>query len=261
MKKIISEAIPTVPKELRAQRTTLYSPVLRIPFTNTHGHSPRAGNALLDNGICGQPMRDDHNRVYKSLSDVVEGKEGRVRETFFGKRVDYSGRAPTLHRLGIQAFLPVLMEGCAIYLHPLVCKGFNADFDEYQMAVHVPLSLEAQAEAHLLMFSHMNLLSPTIGDPISAPTQDMLSGLYITMYACNKIASLKLPDFMLYRFGMKNKPVTVSPCMLLRKLLSFKTQFLNNNHFYWLQLLYLKSDVQSDKARTPPAAPLLSSML
>ncbi|KAI3668677.1 hypothetical protein L1987_88325 [Smallanthus sonchifolius] len=88
-------------------------------------------------------------------------------------------RAPTLHRLGIQAFLPVLVEGRAICLHPLVCKGFNADFDGDQMAVHVPLSLEAQAEARLLMFSHMNLLSPTIGDPISAPTQDMLSGLYV----------------------------------------------------------------------------------
>ncbi|KAL8267625.1 hypothetical protein R6Q59_001423 [Mikania micrantha] len=83
----------------------------------------------------------------------------------------------TLHRLGIQAFLPLLVEGRAICLHPLVCKGFNADFDGDQMAVHVPLSLEAQAEARLLMFSHMNLLSPTIGDPISAPTQDMLSGL------------------------------------------------------------------------------------
>nr|YP_010132280.1 RNA polymerase beta' subunit [Lactuca raddeana]QQD90010.1 RNA polymerase beta' subunit [Lactuca raddeana] len=211
-----------------------------------------AVDALLDNGICGQPMRDDHNRVYKSLSDVIEGKEGRVRETLLGKRVDYSGRsvivvgpslslhrcglpreiaielfqafvirdlirkhlasnigvaksqirkkkpivweilqeilddhpvllnrAPTLHRLGIQAFLPVLVEGRAICLHPLVCKGFNADFDGDQMAVHVPLSLEAQAEARLLMFSHMNLLSPTIGDPISAPTQDMLSGLYV----------------------------------------------------------------------------------
>ncbi|CAI9265941.1 unnamed protein product [Lactuca saligna] len=157
-----------------------------------------AVDALLDNGICGQPMRDDHNRVYKSLSDVIKGKEGRVRETLLGKRVDYSGRsvivvgpslslhrcglpreiaielfqafeilddhpvllnrAPTLHRLGIQAFLPVLVEGRAICLHLLVCKGFNADFDGDQMAVHVPLSLEAQAEARLLMFSHMNLL-------------------------------------------------------------------------------------------------------
>ncbi|KAF3952355.1 hypothetical protein CMV_022083 [Castanea mollissima] len=88
-------------------------------------------------------------------------------------------RAPTLHRLGIQAFHPILVEGRAICLHPLVCKGFNADFDGDQMAVHVPLSLEAQVEARLLMFSHMNLLSPSIGNPISLPTQDMLIGLYV----------------------------------------------------------------------------------
>ena len=88
-------------------------------------------------------------------------------------------RAPTLHRLGIQAFQPILVEGRAICLHPLVCKGFNADFDGDQMAVHVPLSLEAQAEARLLMFSHMNLLSPAIGDPIALPTQDMLIGIYV----------------------------------------------------------------------------------
>lgn len=88
-------------------------------------------------------------------------------------------RAPTLHRLGIQAFQPTLVEGRTICLHPLVCKGFNADFDGDQMAVHLPLSLEAQAEARLLMFSHMNLLSPAIGDPICVPTQDMLLGLYV----------------------------------------------------------------------------------
>nr|YP_010587808.1 RNA polymerase beta' subunit [Zannichellia palustris]WAB46491.1 RNA polymerase beta' subunit [Zannichellia palustris] len=211
-----------------------------------------AVDTLLDNGIRGQPMRDGHNKVYKSFSDVIEGKEGRFRETLLGKRVDYSGRsvivvgpslslhqcglpreiaielfqtfvirglirqhiasnigiakskirekerivweilqevmqghpvllnrAPTLHRLGIQAFQPILVEGRAICLHPLVCKGFNADFDGDQMAVHVPLSLEAQAEARLLMFSHMNLLSPAMGDPISIPTQDMLIGLYV----------------------------------------------------------------------------------
>nr|YP_009535671.1 RNA polymerase beta' subunit [Apostasia shenzhenica]AYJ83687.1 RNA polymerase beta' subunit [Apostasia shenzhenica] len=211
-----------------------------------------AVDTLLDNGIRGQPMRDGHNKVYKSFSDVIEGKEGRFRETMLGKRVDYSGRsvivvgpslslhqcglpreiaielfqtflirglikqhvvsnigiakskirekepivweilqevmqghpvllnrAPTLHRLGIQAFQPILVEGRAIYLHPLVCKGFNADFDGDQMAVHLPLSLEAQTEARLLMFSHMNLLSPAIGDPVSLPTQDMLIGLYV----------------------------------------------------------------------------------
>nr|YP_010736736.1 RNA polymerase beta' subunit [Fordiophyton tereticaule]WEP24432.1 RNA polymerase beta' subunit [Fordiophyton tereticaule] len=211
-----------------------------------------AVDTLLDNGIRGQPIRDGHNKIYKSFSDVIEGKEGRFRETMLGKRVDYSGRsvivvgpslplhrcglpreiaielfqtfvirglirqhlasnigvaksqirekdtivweilkevmqghpvllnrAPTLHRLGIQAFQPILVEGRAVCLHPLVRKGFNADFDGDQMAVHVPLSLEAQAEAHLLMFSHMNLLSPAIGDPISVPTQDMLIGLYV----------------------------------------------------------------------------------
>nr|QFQ46530.1 RNA polymerase beta' subunit [Sonerila pulchella] len=211
-----------------------------------------AVDTLLDNGIRGQPIRDGHNKIYKSFSDVIEGKEGRFRETMLGKRVDYSGRsvivvgpslplhrcglpreiaielfqtfvirglirqhlasnigvakskirekdtivweilqevmqghpvllnrAPTLHRLGIQAFQPILVEGRAVCLHPLVRKGFNADFDGDQMAVHVPLSLEAQAEAHLLMFSHINLLSPAIGDPISVPTQDMLIGLYV----------------------------------------------------------------------------------
>nr|YP_010392178.1 RNA polymerase beta' subunit [Wahlenbergia marginata]UPX07787.1 RNA polymerase beta' subunit [Wahlenbergia marginata] len=211
-----------------------------------------AVDTLLDNGVGGQPTRDAHKRVYKSFADIIQGKEGRFRETLLGKRVDYSGRsvivvgpslslhqcglpreialelfqtfvirglirehfassigvakrkirekepivweilrevieghpvllnrAPTLHRLGIQAFQPILVEERAIYLHPLVRKGFNADFDGDQMAVHVPLSLEAQAEAHLLMFSHMNLLSPAIGDPICTPTQDMLIGLYV----------------------------------------------------------------------------------
>nr|QGU93514.1 RpoC1 [Torreya californica] len=210
-----------------------------------------AVDALLDNGIGGQPVRDSHDRPYKSLSDFIQGKEGRFRENLLGKRVDYSGRsvivvgpllslyqcglpreiavelfqaflirdlierqiapnlraaksiirdrgpiiwnvlkqimqrhpvllnrAPTLHRLGIQAFIPILIEERAIRLHPLVCAGFNADFDGDQMAVHVPLSMEAQVEARLLMFSHLNLISPTIGYPICVPTQDMLLGLY-----------------------------------------------------------------------------------
>nr|YP_010569529.1 RNA polymerase beta' subunit [Podocarpus nubigenus]UZF97236.1 RNA polymerase beta' subunit [Podocarpus nubigenus] len=210
-----------------------------------------AVDALLDNGIGGQPVTDRHDRPYKSFSDLIQGKEGRFRENLLGKRVDYSGRsvivvgpflslyqcglpleiavelfqaflirslierhiapnlraakslirdrapviwsvlkevlrgyplllnrAPTLHRLGIQAFQPILIEGRAIRLHPLVCAGFNADFDGDQMAVHVPLSLEAQAEARLLMFSHRNLLSPATGDSLCVPTQDMLLGLY-----------------------------------------------------------------------------------
>ncbi|KAJ1681646.1 hypothetical protein LUZ63_021174 [Rhynchospora breviuscula] len=213
-----------------------------------------AVDILLDTGVRGEPKRDGYNKVYKSFSDIIGGKEGRFRETLLGKRVDYSGRsvivvgpslslhqcglpreiaielfqtflirdlirkhfasntatakrqikerekepivweilqevmqghpvllnrAPTLHRLGILAFQPILVGGRAICLHPLVCKGFNADFDGDQMAVHLPLSLEAQAEARLLMFSHINLLSPAIGDPICVPTQDMLIGLYV----------------------------------------------------------------------------------
>ena len=211
-----------------------------------------AVDALIDNGIRGQPMRDINNRPYKSFSEVIEGKEGRFRENLLGKRVDYSGRsvivvgpslslhqcglpremsiepfqvfvirnligwnfasnlraaknmirkedpviweilrevmrghpillnrAPTLHRLGIQAFQPILIEGRAIRLHPLVRGGFNADLDGDQMAVHVPLSLEAQIEARLSMFSHINLLSPATGDSVSVPSQDMLLGLYV----------------------------------------------------------------------------------
>src|SRR5512140_2728894 len=87
-------------------------------------------------------------------------------------------RAPTLHRLGIQAFEPILSEGKAIQLHPLVCTAFNADFDGDQMAVHVPLSIEAQAEARVLMMSTNNILSPAHGDPIIVPSQDIVLGIY-----------------------------------------------------------------------------------
>ena len=87
-------------------------------------------------------------------------------------------RAPTLHRMGIQAFEPVLVEGNAIQLHPLVCKGFNADFDGDQMAVHLPLSIEAQVEAHTLMMSTNNIFTPANGRPIMSPSQDMVMGCY-----------------------------------------------------------------------------------
>ncbi|OUI78377.1 DNA-directed RNA polymerase subunit beta' [Commensalibacter intestini] len=98
-------------------------------------------------------------------------------------------RAPTLHRLGIQAFEPVLVEGKAIQLHPLVCTAFNADFDGDQMAVHVPLSLEAQLEARVLMMSTNNILSPASGKPIIVPSQDIVLGLYYL--------SLDIPEFKL----------------------------------------------------------------
>ena len=87
-------------------------------------------------------------------------------------------RAPTLHRLGIQAFEPLLVEGKAIQLHPLVCVAFNADFDGDQMAVHVPLTIEAQLEARALMMSTNNILSPANGEPIINPSQDVVLGLY-----------------------------------------------------------------------------------
>jgi DNA-directed RNA polymerase subunit beta' len=87
-------------------------------------------------------------------------------------------RAPTLHRLGIQAFEPTLIEGKAIQLHPLVCAAYNADFDGDQMAVHIPLSVEAQVEARALMMSTNNILSPAHGKPIIVPTQDIVLGLY-----------------------------------------------------------------------------------
>ena len=91
-------------------------------------------------------------------------------------------RAPTLHRLGLQAFEPVLVEGKAIQVHPLVCHAFNADFDGDQMAVHLPLSAEAQAEARLLMLSANNILSPAHGAPLATPTQDMVLGAYYLTY-------------------------------------------------------------------------------
>ncbi|TVQ42452.1 MAG: DNA-directed RNA polymerase subunit gamma [Gloeocapsa sp. DLM2.Bin57] len=208
-------------------------------------------DALIDNGRRGRTVVGANNRPLKSLSDIIEGKQGRFRQNLLGKRVDYSGRsvivvgpklkiyqcglpremaielfqpfvihrlirlnevnnikaakkmiqrndpkiwtvleqvitghpvllnrAPTLHRLGIQAFEPILVNGRAIQLHPLVCPPFNADFDGDQMAVHVPLSLESQAEARLLMMACHNILSPATGRPIIAPSQDMVLGCY-----------------------------------------------------------------------------------
>ena len=107
-------------------------------------------------------------------------------------------RAPTLHRLGIQAFEPVLVEGKAIKIHPLVCAAFNADFDGDQMAVHVPLSAEAQAEARILMLSANNILSPAHGRPIATPSQDMVLGLY---YLSLETEEKKKKDEQLSTFG------------------------------------------------------------
>ena len=210
-----------------------------------------AVDVLFDNGRRGKVVTGANKRPFKSLSDMLKGKQGRFRQNLLGKRVDYSGRsvitvgpdlrlhqcglpkkmdlelfkpfvynkldekglvttiksakkmveretaevwdaldevvkeycillnrAPTLHRLGIQAFEPILIEGKAIQLHPLVCTAFNADFDGDQMAVHVPLSIEAQIEARVLMMSTNNILSPAHGEPIIVPSQDIVLGIY-----------------------------------------------------------------------------------
>lgn len=110
--------------------------------------------------------------------DNPDGEVWDVLEQVIRQHPVLLNRAPTLHRLGIQAFEPVLIEGKAIQLHPLVCVAFNADFDGDQMAVHVPLSLEAQAEARLLMLSSNNILAPANGEPIILPTQDIVLGIY-----------------------------------------------------------------------------------
>ena len=126
-----------------------------------------------------------HADTIKSAKKMLERKDEEVwdiLEQVIRNHPVLLNRAPTLHRMGIQAFEPTLVEGNAIHLHPLVCKGFNADFDGDQMAVHVPLSLEAQLEARVLMMSTNNVLSPANGAPIIVPSQDMILGLYyITM--------------------------------------------------------------------------------
>src|SRR5579862_9438631 len=122
-----------------------------------------------------------HCTTIKQAKEMVEQQEPAVWDILEEVIKDHPvllNRAPTLHRLGIQAFEPVLVEGKAIKIHPLVCTAFNADFDGDQMAVHIPLSPEAQVEASVLMLSANNILSPAHGAPIAVPTQDMVLGLY-----------------------------------------------------------------------------------
>jgi DNA-directed RNA polymerase subunit beta' len=122
-------------------------------------------------------------KAAKKLVDAMVPEVWDVLEEVIGEHPVLLNRAPTLHRLGIQAFEPVLVEGKAIQIHPLVCTAFNADFDGDQMAVHLPLSVEAQSEARILMLSANNILSPAHGRPIAVPSQDMVLGLYYLTYA------------------------------------------------------------------------------
>jgi DNA-directed RNA polymerase subunit beta' len=125
-------------------------------------------------------------KAAKKLVDAMVPEVWDVLEEVIQEHPVLLNRAPTLHRLGIQAFEPVLVEGKAIQIHPLVCTAFNADFDGDQMAVHLPLSVEAQTEARVLMLSANNILSPAHGRPIAVPSQDMVLGLYYLTY-CRSI--------------------------------------------------------------------------
>ena len=127
---------------------------------------------LVDSGLA--PNVKNAKRIIERGREEIWG----ILEEIIKDHPVMLNRAPTLHRLGIQAFEPVLMEGKAIRLHPMVCTAFNADFDGDQMAIHVPLSIEAQAEARLLMLSANNLLSPASGRPVVTPTQDIVLGVY-----------------------------------------------------------------------------------
>ena len=252
-----------------------------------------AVDALIDNGKRGKAVFGLNNRPLKSLSDIIEGKQGRFRQNLLGKRVDYSGRsviivgpelklhqcglpremaielfqpfvihrliyeglvnnikaakniiqnnetlaweileqvmaghpillnrAPTLHRLGIQSFEPILVEGRAIKLHPLVCPAFNADFDGDQMAVHIPLCLEAQSEARMLMLAPNNFLSPATGEPILTPSQDMVLGCYYL--TANNPSEQKNTDQYFYSFE--------------DVLTAYKQSIINLHTFVWVRV-------------------------
>lgn len=131
--------------------------------------------------VIGKLIQGEHAHNVKGAERLIEGGKKEVwdileRET--SKRLVLLNRAPTLHRLGIQAFQPILIEGKAIQLHPLVCAAFNADFDGDQMAVHLPLSENAQKESRALMLASTNILKPSAGEPIITPSQDMVLGIY-----------------------------------------------------------------------------------
>ncbi|MGI9538952.1 MAG: DNA-directed RNA polymerase subunit beta', partial [Miltoncostaeaceae bacterium] len=139
-------------------------------------------------------------KAAKKLVESMVPEVWDVLEEVIGEHPVLLNRAPTLHRLGIQAFEPVLVEGKAIQIHPLVCTACNADFDGDQMAVHLPLSVEAQAEARILMLSANNILSPAHGRPIAVPSQDMVLGLYYLTYC---------PSLDVRKKGSDDKPEVI----------------------------------------------------
>lgn len=307
-----------------------------------------AVDALIDNGKRGRAVFGLNNRPLKSLSDIIEGKQGRFRQNLLGKRVDYSGRsviivgpelklnqcglpremaielfkpfvihrliyeglvnnikaakniiqsnevlaweileqvmtghpillnrAPTLHRLGIQSFEPLLVEGRAIKLHPLVCPAFNADFDGDQMAVHIPLCLEAQTEARMLMLAPNNFLSPATGDPILTPSQDMVLGCYYL--TANNPTQQTIKDQYFYSFDDVMKAYQQSLISLhtfvwvrYKDVIEteldksrFSTKQVENQILYLSEELQIKTDLQGNTItkylKTSPGRILLNS--
>jgi DNA-directed RNA polymerase beta' subunit len=178
-------------------------------------------------------------RAAKSMIQNKQPIVWKVLQIIVQNRLVLLNRAPTLHRLGIQAFQPVLVEERAIQLHPLVCGGFNADFDGDQMAVHVPLSWEAQVEARILMWSPSNLLSPATGRAVAVPSQDMLLGLYV----------LTLEGFVGI-YGTRQLSVISSKGFTLQKFPSFYDYddvilSLHQGHITIFSFLWLRWDVKS----------------
>ena len=166
-------------------------------------------------------LAGDYANTLKTARKMVENGEDIVWEIL--EKVIYEhpvllNRAPTLHRLSLLAFEPVLIEGKAIRLHPLVCKGFNADFDGDQMSVHVPISLEAQLEARTLMLSSNNVLSPANGKPMIVPSQDMVLGVYY-ISLMNGTANEKSPHFANMdevKLALENKTITLHTPIIAR---------------------------------------------
>jgi DNA-directed RNA polymerase subunit beta' len=161
-----------------------------------------------------------HNiKSAKRMVERVKPEVWSIVEEVIAEHPVLLNRAPTLHRLGIQAFEPVLVEGKAIRLHPLVCTAYNADFDGDQMAVHVPLSVEAQAEARFLMLSVNNILAPKDGRPITTPTQDMVLGAYYLTYQSEEQPEIKkaFKDFEELNLAYFNGAVSLHTRVRLRK--------------------------------------------
>ena len=168
-----------------------------------------------------------HNiKSAKRMVERVRSEVWDVLEEVIREHPVLLNRAPTLHRLGIQAFEPILVEGKAIKLHPLVCTAYNADFDGDQMAVHVPLSVEAQAEARFLMLSVNNILAPKDGAPITTPTQDMILGSYYMTVELEgeKGEGMIFKDFEELLMAYENKVVTLHTKVKVRKKLSLEDQ-------------------------------------